>query len=286
MENIIKLAVVNFHSLWGDVETNLKRLVDYAEEASNQGVNLILFPETCLTGYDNDKENLYNKKMHYKCAQTIQGEAVSKLAEIAKKHSMYIVFGLSERDLDDETVIYNSAAVIKPNGEALSYRKIHLPFDEKEWAIAGEAPLLVDSEWGKFGVSICYDTYCFPELMRYYRANGARLILNLTACPDIPATMNAATLSLKAYSCINYVFIASSNLCGKDKRSNFKGGSCVIGSDKLQGWKTYIGHYFGEQSADKEGMFVGKIDLSDADNNTEIPIFNGDWKKGLYKKWL
>lgn len=286
MKDLIRIAVVNFHSIWGDIDKNLENIKKYCIKSGEKRVNLILFPETSLCGYDNDKNKPYKEKMHYKTAQTTSDKAVSELIEIAKSYNMFIVFGMNERDTTDFEKIYNSAIVITPNGEVDSYRKIHLPFDEKEWAIAGSEPMLINSEWGSFGVSICYDTYCFPELMRYYRSKGARLILNLTACPDIPPTMNAATLSLKAYACINYSIIASSNLCGKDNTSMFKGGSCIIGPDKVTGWKIYAGKYFGEENSDIEGLYIADINLSDADNNTDIPIFSGDWKKDLYKQWL
>lgn len=272
----LKIGVVNFPTNWGDREENLKNIIKYCTEAGENSVEMVVFPETCLCGYDYDKNN----DIHEKLAETLEGTRISKVKKIAVKYNMHVIFGFSEK-FDEK--IYNSAAIIFPDGKVDVYRKIHLPFDEKKWASCGEEAKIFETKWGKIGITICYDTYCFPELIRYYRANGVRLILNVTACPDNPCTIGAAKLSLPAYSFINYVYIASANLCGQEKFSHFSGGSSVIMPDETKGGvKTVIGHFFGEKDSDKVGLFFGEIDLSLADKNTDIPIFDGDFKAKKY----
>lgn len=249
---------------------------------------MIVFPETALSGYDNDLDHIGMDKMHCRIAETIPGPSTEQVAEIAKKYGMYIIFGMPEYK---EGKVYNSAAIIEPNGNTYSYRKLHLPFDEKEWAIKGEEPVLIQTKWGPIGISICYDTYCFPELIRYYKAKGARLCINVTACPDAPCTENSAMLTIPAYSYVNYIYIASANLCGYDLRSRFIGGSSVVGSNyKKDGTISYIGKTFGEKDADTPGMYLGTIDLFLLDQHTDIPLFqkdeegNCDFRAELYAK--
>lgn len=291
MENKIHIAVVNFKTVWGNKNENLKAIEEYCYKAYKKGVEMIVFPETALTGYTNETNKEFKDKMHVRLAETIPGYSTGIIAELAKKYQMYIIFGMPERDVEDEFVVYNSAAIIHPNGKIESYRKIHLPFDEKEWATEGNQPLVIDTKWGPVGISICYDTYCFPELLRYYRAKGTRLILNVTACPDISCTRGSAILSIPAYAFINYVFIASANLVGQEKQNNFMGGSGVIGP-AIGECKTYVGHMFGDENSNFQEMLDGIVDLSLADKNAEIPIFRfdennkRDWKKELYKKML
>ena len=133
MKDIINLAVVNFKTVWGDKSANLDKMVNFIKEGSEKAVDLIVFPETCLTGYVNDKEPVREKKMHARLAETLNGESVKVISELSKKFNMYVVFGASEKDENTNTV-YNSAIITTPSGEVKSYRKIHLPFDEKEWA--------------------------------------------------------------------------------------------------------------------------------------------------------
>lgn len=282
MKDLIKIAVVNFQTKWGNKDENLKNICEYCKKAGEQNVNLIVFPETALTGYDNDKKHTKEEKMHTLLAETIPGKSTNKVAEIAKKYEMFVVFGMPEKDNEK---IYNSAAIIYPDGTTDVYRKIHLPFDEKEWADNSFETKMLDTKWGNIGITICYDTYCFPELIRYYRAKGARLILNVTACPDIPCTLGAAKLSLPAYAYINYVFIASSNICGKEIRSNFEGGSCILGPAKSKGdYEVYAGKMFGDKDSAKNDLIIGEIDLSLADKYTDIPIFKEDWNPLTYIK--
>lgn len=191
-----------------------------------------------------------------------------------------------------EGKVYNSAAIIHSDRTTQSYRKIHLPFGECNWAERGDEPVLFDTEWGPVGISIRCDTYCFPELIRYYRAMGARLCLNVTACPDVPCTAGAARLAIPASAMVNYVYIASANLCGQEPLSYFIGGSSVVGiREDGGGVKSYIGRTFGDVGSSQEGMKIGDIDLTLADRYTQIPIYrynettgDRDWRADLYAR--
>lgn len=294
MKDIINIAVVNFKTTWGVKEANRNKILGYCEEAGKRGADLIVFPETALTGYDNEPDKVRAEKMQVQLAETIPGESTEIIAKIAQKYHMYIVFGMPEKDREAPDIIYNSAAVIYPNGKTESYRKIHLPFDEVDWAIRGETPVLIDTEWGPIGITICYDTYCFPEIIRYYRSMGARLCLNVTACPDLPCTAGSAELTIPTYAYSNYMYIASANLCGVDKTSNFIGGSSVIGPD-ISGKKAhvYLGKMFNSAGSDEPGMIMGTIDLALTEQIPHIPIYqynekigDRDWRPELYSKWF
>lgn len=275
MKDLIHIGVVNFETSWGDKDTNLKSIVKYCEEAGNRGVELLVFPETALTGYLNEPDKLREDKMQVKLAETIPGPSTKIIAEYAKKYNMYIVVGMPEKDSEDETKIYNSAAIIEPSGKMNSYRKIHLPADEPDWCIRGDKPVMIDSPWGPIGVGICYDTYVFPELQRYYKSMGARLYINATACPDAPWQANSAAIGIPAYAFLNCLFIASANLCNRELDAcTFIGGSSVIGP-QLGGEpaKLYIGKMFLEDDARTPGLFDGTVDLSIADHSGPLPTF-------------
>ena len=277
VKDVMNLAVVNFHAVWGDKECNLKRILEFSKAAGKRGADMVVFPETALSGYGDDPATTVRaEKMHAKVAETIPGPSTQALAEVAKKYDMYIIIGMPEQDADKPDVVYNSAAIIHPDGKFDSYRKTHLPFAEGNWSVRGDMPVLFDTPWGPVGVTICYDTYCFPELIRYYRAKGCRLVLNVTACPDVECTRTAAKLTIPAYVSTDYVFIASSNLVGRDNPLYFHGGSCVVGprmNERGAGEPyTYIGKMFDTPESDNVEMFLGTIDLHMADVNTQIPI--------------
>jgi len=288
MKNVMNLAVVNFTCDWGDKEKNLERILGYCEAAGKRGMDLVVFPECALTGYDTDLDHVRPEKMHVRLAETIPGPATERVAELTKRYGMHVVFGMPELA---EGTVYNSAAIVTPEGKASSYRKLHLPFDEATWAEIEDEPRLFETPWGPVGVTIRYDTYCFPGLNRYYRAKGCRLVLNVTACPDAPCTADSARLAIPAYAFIDYMFIASANLCRADLRSRFIGGSSVVGPAYTGGdVETYIGTMFGEPGSDVPGMKCGTIGLSLCDRFVQIPLFRkdaegkSDFRPELYAK--
>ena len=82
MKDIINLSVVNFNALWGEKEKNLKRIIEFAEEAGMRGADMIVFPETALSGYDDDESHSERtEKMHCILAETIPGPATEQVAK-------------------------------------------------------------------------------------------------------------------------------------------------------------------------------------------------------------
>ena len=50
LQKSIKVAAVDFVPAWGDLEGNVTRLAEAAEQISRQGVDYAVFPETVVSG--------------------------------------------------------------------------------------------------------------------------------------------------------------------------------------------------------------------------------------------
>ena len=124
---------------------------------------------------------------------------------------------------------YNSAAVVGPDGVIGSYAKIVPTGLEVKWCKRGKKPFSFDTPWGLIGVGICYDTYMFPELPRYYAALGARLYVHITALDSFQGWKEYYYNQLQARAIENMMFVASSNLAGRELSSNFQGNSLILG---------------------------------------------------------
>lgn len=176
-----ELGVVNFKTVWGDKKANLESMERYIIQAHEKGVKILLFPEMCVTGYassSNPDSEIY--KMAVSSAETVNGPTAKTIAGLSKQYGMWIVYGAAETVPGDQEHAYNSAFACSPDGKVTSYQKI-TPV-EGSWCIPGENPVLIDAgEYGKIGLSICYDTYAMPEIGRYYAAKGCNLLLNPTA---------------------------------------------------------------------------------------------------------
>ncbi|MEG1831148.1 MAG: carbon-nitrogen hydrolase family protein [Raoultibacter sp.] len=270
-KDIINVAVITYEPIWGDKEKNLNRMKGYAECAARRGADLIVFPETALVGYDVDTDHKGKEQMHCRLAESVPGPSSQSLAQTAKDNNIYIVFGLSEKG--DDGKIYNSAAVVGPKGVIGSYRKMHLPFAEAAWAQRGDTPFMFDTEWGKIGVGICYDTYVFSEIMRYYRAHGCRLYLNPCAV-DTTVTAKNVRDAIEYQSANDALYIASSNCTGFYKSNDFIGGSNLIGPGKnVPEIHYYAGSAFGTPGSDEQELYIGTIDLS----YVEKPFLAKQW---------
>jgi predicted amidohydrolase len=283
----VTIACVNFTTDWGNKEQNLDRIKGYIAAAAKRGADIILFPELALTGYDNDP----GATMHRESAETIPGPSTNSLAELTRKLGVYVVVGMPEKSSENPDVFYNSAAVIGPEGIIGSYAKL-MPFgNEMRWCNKGEKPFAFDTPWGLVGVGICYDTYMFPELPRYYAALGARLYVHITALGYFKGWRPYYINQMQARAIENMMFVASSNLVGKDRMADYPGTSFVLGP----GEEAHEVKFFaGPASETKEEIILATVDLAAADRMRQnYPLFmenpvsgKPDWRLELYKKML
>ena len=81
---------------------------------------------------------------------------------------------------------WNSAALVSPSGEVLGvHRKIHLYAGERATTTAGTTPTVVDSDHGKIGIAICFDT-CWTNVLRDEANNGAQMVVMPNFDPPVP----------------------------------------------------------------------------------------------------
>ncbi len=285
MKDIANIAVITFHALWGQKDKNLNRILGYIESTARRGANFILLPEMALTGYDDEPKKPLKDKMQYLLAETIPGPATNKIEAMTMKYGVYAFVGMPERA---DGTIYNSMAVFGPHGLIGTYRKMHLPGLEPHWASRGDSPLIISTEWGPVGCAICYDTWAFPELMRYYAAKGCRLYVNITATSKIRGKYLANT-NIEAGVIRDCIFVASANLGGKDLYNDFWGGSSIVGpgQDTLEA-HYYIGGKYTDDEANETQVYLSTIDLSLASRYIYKPntLLSGetDFRPDVYAK--
>lgn len=293
MENSLCIGVVNFQAAWGDTRENLTRIRAFCRQAREQGAQMVVFPEVALTGYSIFEQGAMQKA----AAEEIPGESSRVLCEIARTLGLYLAVGMPERDGGTGTV-YNSVIAVSPEGVDAVYRKIHPFGNESLWCGKGRSPVIWQTPWGGIGLGICYDTYQFPELLRYYAARGCRLYLNCTAQagqmdkPEGRERMRQYYLStLEAASLSSEIFLASSNLTGEERGTQFGGASLVIGPiprTKGLGEDPYCKIYAGGLENQEIGISIADIDLSLAVRSIyENNVLTGepDYRPSLYRAW-
>lgn len=292
--DIITIAVVNFKVIPGNKESNLSRIKDMSIAASKRGADLILFPELCLVGYDYFLRDDISLDEKLDITETIDGKSVKVLEEVSKEYDIYIVFGMTEKFSEDSKDIYNSAVILGPDGLIGSYQKIHPYGDENKWTTKGENPFMFDTKWGPISVGVCYDSFQFPELMRYYCWKGSRLYLNPTAAAEEVPNEGSRKAFIRCYAphleygvLTNSIYIATSNLTGRDGGCYFGGGSMIIGPKTNAFEEVEVTCYAGSAEEYQVGMFIETIDLSLAVRHQNIiSPYSGkiDYRPEIYKK--
>lgn len=182
--------------------------------------DLVLLPEVWNIGY-------FAFDQYKSQSETLEGETITRLAAKAKEHGMYIYAGsFIERDGDN---LYNGTALLDRKGEICGhYRKIHLfgiGSEERKYLSAGEKTTVCDTDFGKVGLSICYDVR-FPELHRRMAAEGAEFILSCAAWP-YPRVENWLVLN-QARAIENQCFYMTCGCAGTSNGKGFIGRSMAV----------------------------------------------------------
>lgn len=169
----------------------LGEFIDIVDGEAKKGCDLILLPEAC-TGND--------------LIETLDGDQVGRISEIAAKHRVYIVFPIYTKNETENRL--NSSVLIGRNGEICGvYHKVYPFWSEFELepvcAVGREAPVF-ETDFGKVGMAICFDAN-FPEVFKRLSLGGAEVVLWSSAY--------SAGMSLQAHA-INYNYnIVTSTLC-------------------------------------------------------------------------
>ncbi|HHX77174.1 MAG TPA: carbon-nitrogen family hydrolase [Firmicutes bacterium] len=185
-----------------------------------QKPDLVLLPELWGAGY-------FNFSAYLTHSETALGETFTALSPLAKEAGFYLLAGsILEREGDS---LYNSALLIGPGGNlAAKYRKINLfGYESKEALLLtpGKLPVVVDTEWGKWGIATCFDLR-FPEIYRQMLAAGADVFLVVAAWPA--ARLEHWQLFNKVRALENQCYLVSCNCAGKMNGVEFAGHSMVV----------------------------------------------------------
>lgn len=189
----VRLATIHYQPRAGETPRDKReQFAPLIAEAAAQQADLVVLPET-LTYYG-------TKGTYADAAEPIPGPSTDYFGTLAKKHDLYIVAGLNERD---GHLIYNVAVLIGPSGEVVGkYRKVTLPRGEIEGGIRpGDEYPVFETRFGKVGMMVCYDGF-FPEVARELSNRGAEVI----AWPVWGCNPKLA----EARACENHVYVVSS----------------------------------------------------------------------------
>ena len=203
-------------------------------------VKLVVFPEFAHAA------PIYTsvKKLRERLTVPIPNEHTQRYTDIAAELGVYIQTGsFLEEDARWPDVVFNTTCLIGPEGVLTKYRKVNpwLPFelhasphdldgyDEEMFPVA-KTPI------GNLGAAICYD-WLFPEALRQLTANGAEVLIRVSAYMDpwgATSPMDWWTVVNRCRALENIAYVVGANQAAS--LSNYPpfswpGGSMIVDFD-------------------------------------------------------
>jgi len=227
MTTTLRVALAQMNPKVGDLHGNTKKIIEYIDQARSAAVDLIVFPELALTGYPPEdlvflpsfvEDNL-------RCMQKIAAQA----------HGLVAALGFVDRE---NSLLFNGAALLANGAVAGVYHKICLPnygvFDEKRYFEPGKEIFLADIRSAnnaaglRFAINICEDIWTDAGVSEFAAAQGAQVIVNISASPyEIrkPAQREALLRALATRTNAHVLYV---NILGGQDDLLFDGQAFVV----------------------------------------------------------
>ncbi|MEF8725882.1 MAG: carbon-nitrogen hydrolase family protein [Candidatus Bipolaricaulota bacterium] len=267
----MKLAILQI-KVTGDKDTNLKKVKNLYKDSKTREADFVVLPEMFNCPYEMERFGEF--------AEGIPGHTTEFLAELASSWETYLVGGSIPEKADGK--VFNTSAIFNPRGELIAkHRKIHLfnvdypgriQVDESKFLEPGNKQTMVDTEFGKVGVAICYD-FRFPELLRSMTLAGSKIIF-------IPAAFNTTTGPahwkpvLRARAIDNQVFVVAASPA-RNRASSYEAYGHSIAIDP---W----GKVLVEAGEGEEALYVD-IDLNEIEEvRKRLPLIE-DLRPEIYE---
>lgn len=150
---VLRVATVQMECSAGGKAANFAKMESFLEEAAREAVELIAFPECCITGYWFIR-NLSDEALHELAEPVPAGESTRRLIELSRRHGLSIGAGLVEEGEDG--AFYNTYLVAMPNGDLRRHRKLQA-FEHRLIQSGSEYTVFDLPDGFRIGVLICYD---------------------------------------------------------------------------------------------------------------------------------
>ena len=242
-----------------DPTANLDMTLPMVQQAAEMGAQFIATPEVtnCVSSsrrYQNDILSLQERD-----------ETLAELRAAANQFGVWISVGSLALKLPDEDRFTNRSFLIAPSGRIVAqYDKIHMfdvtlseteQYRESDGYRPGDRAVIADTEFGKIGMTICYDIR-FPHLFRGLAKSGASILL-------IPAAFARPTgrahweVLLRARAIETGCFVIAAAQTGEHKTS--------LGQPRKTYGHSMIVSPWGEilaNAGENQGIIYAELDLS------------------------
>ncbi|MBU7599383.1 carbon-nitrogen hydrolase family protein [Streptomyces sp. P38-E01] len=206
-------ATVGQFSAGTDKKLNLEAVTDLVAQAAGQGADLVVLPENSMYANPDTKADISPY------TEAVDGPFATAVADLARKHRLAVVAGMSETDPEGEGRANNAVIAFDREGASLGvYRKVHL-YDAFGYRESDRirphrpSPLVLTLDGLTFGVMTCYDLR-FPEMARFLVDAGAQALIVPAAWVVGPAKEDHWTTLARARAIENTAYMLASGQTG------------------------------------------------------------------------
>jgi len=225
----IKIALAQFNTKLGDVNTNLEKHLQTIDQAQQLGADLLIFPELSLTGYA-----LLDLAVDAAIRPHEEDPVFNAL--LAASQNLDLMVGFVHEDRRHR--FYIASAYLAGGKIIHIHNKIYLPtygmFDEGRFFAPGNSVRAFNTRFGRVGMLICED-FWHASLPYLLWLDGADMLLFASASPGRGLTHEPRLSSSewvehtnRAYAGLFTNFVAHANRVGYEDGLNFWGGSTIF----------------------------------------------------------
>ena len=229
----LKLAIAQVNPTVGAVADNARLIAAGIQRAKDEGADLVVFGELCLSGYP--AEDLYLKR-HFlsRCESELRALASGVhgiAALVGFPEPRAVTSDVRSWDAPRPRQAHNSLALLRGGAVEAVYRKQRLPnyavFDERRYFEPGTEPVVVEVAGTKVGLTICEDAWEPGPPAQAEAELGAEVIVNASGSPYLRGKRDAREEMFRRRAQESGAAFAFVNLVGGQDELVFDGSSFV-----------------------------------------------------------
>jgi nitrilase len=210
----LRVAAVQASYVLMDREATIDRVAELTAAAAAEGAELLVFPEVFVPGtpvwidtqpiWDGDADWF---RLLAENAVVVPSAATERLGSVARKHKVWLVVGIEEREPHGGT-IYNAVLYFSPDGTLVEKHRKLMPTGSERtvWGMGDGSTLrTIDTPFGRIGGLICWENY-MPLARFHLYAQGVDVWLAPTL-----ATGDAWIASMQHLARENRMFVVGVN---------------------------------------------------------------------------
>lgn len=259
----MRVALTQMDIVWEDKAAGRENCERLAAEASENGADMIVFPEMTLTGFTMNTSYAGE-------TQTDGGETTEFFKELSARYDIAVIYGMVY--ISEDGAAYNRALMVQGDRVLFDYSKIH-PFsygEETKHYAKGDDIVSAEYNGADIGCFICYDLR-FPEIFQISSEKN-RIIAVIANWPE--ARVEHWNVLLRARAIENQAFIIGVNRAGESGGLRYAASSAAYSP-------------YGERLTEEteEELLYADIDVGMADKyRTEFPL-KRDRRESLYREY-